>query len=97
MTRYAVDPERFVMVGNSLRSDILPVIEAGGHAVYVPYEVTWVHERVPAEQLESLHFHEIANIRELPACFSARFFRLKAEATTPRVGEIVNFRADVRR
>ena len=39
MIRYAVDPERFVMVGNSLRSDILPVIEAGGHAVYVPYEV----------------------------------------------------------
>ena len=71
MTRYTVDPERFVMVGNSLRSDILPVIEAGGHAVYVPYEVTWVHERVPADQLESLHFHEIANIRELPAVLRA--------------------------
>lgn len=55
------------MVGNSLRSDILPVIEAGGHAVYVPYAVTWVHEHVPAEQLESLQFHEIATIRELPA------------------------------
>jgi putative hydrolase of the HAD superfamily len=67
MARYAVQPERFVMVGNSLRSDILPVIEAGGHAVYVPYEETWAHERVPAEQLSSLHFHEIAHIRELPA------------------------------
>jgi putative hydrolase of the HAD superfamily len=66
MTRYAVDPERFVMVGNSLRSDILPVIQAGGHAVYVPYEATWIHEHVPAEQLGSLHFHEIASIRELP-------------------------------
>ncbi len=67
MTRYAVHPERFVMVGNSLRSDILPVIEAGGHAVYVPYETTWAHEHVPAEQLESLQFHEIENIRALPA------------------------------
>jgi putative hydrolase of the HAD superfamily len=67
MNRYAVAPDRFVMVGNSLRSDILPVIEAGGHAVYVPYEVTWVHERVTPEQLESLQFHEIATIRELPA------------------------------
>jgi len=66
MTRYAVQPRRFVMVGNSLRSDILPVIEAGGHAVYVPYEGTWVHEHVPAEELESLQFHEIATIRELP-------------------------------
>jgi putative hydrolase of the HAD superfamily len=67
MNRYAVAPDRFVMVGNSLRSDILPVIEAGGHAVYVPYEVTWVHERVTPQQLESLQFHEIPTIRELPA------------------------------
>jgi putative hydrolase of the HAD superfamily len=67
LARHEVKPSRFLMVGNSLRSDILPVIAAGGHAVYVPYEVTWVHERVPAEQLESLHFHEIANIRKLPS------------------------------
>ena len=67
LSRHRVDAGRFLMIGNSLRSDILPVIEAGGHAVYVPYEVTWIHERVPAEQLESLHFHEIANIRELPS------------------------------
>jgi putative hydrolase of the HAD superfamily len=67
MSRYAVAPERFVMVGNSLRSDILPVIQAGGHAVYVPYEGTWAHECVPPEQLASLRFHEIATIRELPA------------------------------
>jgi len=67
MTRYGVQPGNFVMVGNSLRSDILPVIEAGGHAVYVPYEGTWAHELVPAEQLASVQFHEIPHIRELPA------------------------------
>jgi len=66
MTRYGVPPDRFVMVGNSLRSDILPVVEVGGHAVYVPYQETWVRERVTPEQLESVHFHEIANIRGLP-------------------------------
>lgn len=66
MTRYSVQPDGFVMVGNSLRSDILPVIEAGGHAVYVPYQETWVHERVQPEQLASVHFHEIASIRGLP-------------------------------
>ena len=66
MTRYAVEPERFVMVGNSLRSDILPVVEAGAHAVYVPYEMSWIHERVPPEALEAARYHEIAHIRELP-------------------------------
>jgi len=38
--RYAVPSERFVMVGNSLRSDILPVLQAGGHAVFVPCEIS---------------------------------------------------------
>ena len=67
MSRYGVRPDHFVMVGNSLRSDILPVLEAGGHAVYVPYAVTWVHERVQPEQLTSLHFHQLGHLRELPA------------------------------
>ena len=67
MRRYDVPPDRFVMVGNSLRSDILPVVQAGGHAVYVPYAMSWIHERVPAEALIDVRFHEIAHIRELPA------------------------------
>jgi putative hydrolase of the HAD superfamily len=66
MKRYAVAPERFVMVGNSLRSDILPVLEAGGQAVYVPYEVTWVHEQVTDEALADAQFHRIATLAELP-------------------------------
>jgi putative hydrolase of the HAD superfamily len=67
MNRYGVRPERFVMVGNSLRSDVLPVIGAGGHAVYVPYVASWVHERVSAEALKDVHFHEISHMRDLPA------------------------------
>jgi putative hydrolase of the HAD superfamily len=66
MRRYDVGPDRFVMVGNSLRSDILPVVQAGGHAVYVPYAMSWIHERVPAEALINVRFHEIAHMRELP-------------------------------
>ena len=66
MKRYAVAGERFVMVGNSLRSDILPVLEAGGHAVYVPYETSWVHERVADDALTDAQFHRISHIRELP-------------------------------
>jgi len=66
MARYAVQPDAFVMVGNSLRSDILPVVEAGGHAVYVPYEVSWIHERVPEEALAGARYHQIPHLRDLP-------------------------------
>ncbi len=54
------------MVGNSLRSDILPVIEAGAHAIHVPYVMSWTHEQVPAEALAGARYHEIAHIRDLP-------------------------------
>ena len=67
MERYGVAPDRFVMVGNSLRSDVVPVIKAGGHAVHVPYEVCWAHERVEPEALRDVHFHEIARLADLPA------------------------------
>lgn len=67
MARYSVLPERFVMVGNSLRSDILPVLEAGAHAVYVPYAITWEHERVAPDLLRDAQFHEIESLRNLPA------------------------------
>ncbi len=46
MARHEVDPTEFVMVGNSVRSDVLPVLELGARAVHVPYRVTWAHERV---------------------------------------------------
>jgi putative hydrolase of the HAD superfamily len=44
LTELDVDPQRFLMVGNSARSDILPVLELGAQAVQIPYEVTWAHE-----------------------------------------------------
>ncbi|MGY0612842.1 MULTISPECIES: HAD family hydrolase [unclassified Luteimonas] len=45
LEEFAIAPEEFVMVGNSLRSDIAPVLELGGWGVHVPYHLTWVHER----------------------------------------------------
>jgi putative hydrolase of the HAD superfamily len=44
LERFSVRPERFLMIGNSLRSDILPVLELGAYAVYIPHELTWQHE-----------------------------------------------------
>lgn len=39
-------PEEFLMIGNSLKSDIAPVLEMGGTAAYIPFHVTWEHEKV---------------------------------------------------
>ena len=38
------------MIGNSVKSDILPVLKIGGHAIHIPYEYTWKHEEHPAER-----------------------------------------------
>ena len=71
MVRYGVEPSRFVMAGNSLRSDVLPVAEAGAHAVHVPYVMSWVHEQVPPDTLSRIRYHEIPHIRELPRLLEA--------------------------
>jgi len=44
-----VPPQQFLMVGNSLRSDVLPVVAIGANAVHVPYNITWGHEQVQLE------------------------------------------------
>ena len=44
LSEFDLPPERFVMVGNSLRSDIEPVVRLGGWGVHMPYHVTWAHE-----------------------------------------------------
>jgi putative hydrolase of the HAD superfamily len=46
LAKHSIAPQRFLMVGNSLKSDILPVVAIGGQAVYIPYHTTWAHEVV---------------------------------------------------
>jgi putative hydrolase of the HAD superfamily len=62
LDEWGVDPGTFLMVGNSLRSDILPILELGGHGVHVPYHVTWGHEVVHEHDGG---FTEIARLDEL--------------------------------
>jgi putative hydrolase of the HAD superfamily len=61
--RLRVEPERVLMVGNSVKSDILPVLALGGHAVHIPYHMTWELERVDEHDEE---FAELASMGELP-------------------------------
>lgn len=68
--RMGVAPERFLMVGNSVRSDVLPVLEIGGHAVHVPYAITWSHEVV--DDHDDGAFPVMASLTELAAWLSVR-------------------------
>lgn len=67
--RHSIAPEEFLMVGNSLKSDILPVLDLGGRAVYVPYRTTWMAERAepPRDADRSARFTQISSLHELPA------------------------------
>jgi putative hydrolase of the HAD superfamily len=65
--KHEINPQRFLMIGNSIRSDILPVLEIGGRAVHIPYETTWEHEVVSEDELAGREFIGLAHIRELPA------------------------------
>ncbi|GAC1511678.1 MAG: HAD family hydrolase [Candidatus Dormibacteraceae bacterium] len=67
LSRRGVKPDAFVMVGNSLRSDIVPVLEMGARAVHIPYEVTWHHEMVPEESLPAKGWDRLVSITQLGA------------------------------
>jgi putative hydrolase of the HAD superfamily len=66
LAKHRITPERFIMVGNSLRSDILPVVSLGARAVHIPYHLTWAHETVPVHQDEALEYVELEHIGLLP-------------------------------
>ncbi|UYZ63935.1 HAD family hydrolase [Hymenobacter weizhouensis] len=63
LARYGATAEEFVMVGNSLKSDILPVARLGLRAVHVPYHATWIFEHVDPAQLEGLPYHQVSDVR----------------------------------
>jgi putative hydrolase of the HAD superfamily len=64
--RYHLDPATFLMVGNSVRSDILPIVELGARAIYIPYEITWDHEVADPRRAAHDGWWELASITELP-------------------------------
>ncbi|MGP9803977.1 HAD family hydrolase [Paracoccus sp. NSM] len=60
-----IAPERFLMAGNSMKSDVIPVLELGGWGVFVPHRETWAMEH--AEAPDHPRLHELAGLDELPA------------------------------
>ena len=61
--KHNLDPQQMLMIGNSVKSDIAPVVNIGGWAIHVPHEVVWVHEMMDMPQSD--HIIEVSGIAEI--------------------------------
>ena len=71
LARCRVPPEEFLMVGNSVRSDVLPVLGLGGAAALVPYPLLWAHETAEAPT-DHPRFFQLQSLAELPSLLGQR-------------------------
>jgi putative hydrolase of the HAD superfamily len=62
--RLEIKPSEFFMIGNSLKSDVLPVLAIGGHAAHIPFHTTWAQEKIDYEVLHSnfITYEKIADV-----------------------------------
>lgn len=65
LTHLEINPSEFLMVGNSLKSDILPLISIGAQAVHVPFHTTWQHETVDDKAIENKAYVTLKSVSEL--------------------------------
>ena len=63
--RNGIKLEEVLMVGNSLKSDVLPICKLGGKAIHIPFHTTWEHEKVEVHQANGYDYEEIGNLRQL--------------------------------
>ena len=66
LKRLDIEPEAFLMVGNSLKSDILPLINIKAHAVHVPFHTTWAHEQVTEKDTNGKDYKTLKSLLDLP-------------------------------
>lgn len=64
LKRLEIKAEEFFMIGNSLKSDVLPVLNIGGHAVHIPFHTTWEHEKI-SHKVEHPNFKALEKITEV--------------------------------
>ncbi|GLB51861.1 haloacid dehalogenase [Neptunitalea chrysea] len=60
-----IQPEEFLMVGNSLKSDVLPLLKMGSNAVHVPFHITWAHEKVSEKVVGETNIVTLSSLKEL--------------------------------
>lgn len=63
-----IKPNEFAMIGNSLKSDVLPVLNLGGVGIHVPFHTTWAHEHVETE-IKGERFYQVESLKEVPNLF----------------------------
>ena len=71
LRRHGIEPGQFLMVGNSLKSDIQPVLALGGLGAYIPYHLTWAAEHLDEVPEAPGRFFTLESVRELPALVEA--------------------------
>ena len=71
LDEFGLQPHQFAMVGNSLRSDIAPVVALGGWGVHMPYHVTWAHEEEAEPIADSGRVQRVITPAEIPAAIRA--------------------------
>ena len=64
-----IAPTEFVMVGNSVKSDILPVLELGANAIHVPFHTTWQHEHAEIDENRFERYYTIQKLSDLSSIF----------------------------
>jgi len=60
-----INPSEFLMIGNSLKSDVLPLVNIKAHAIHVPFHTTWAHEEVSAQETNGRAYKTIKNLRDI--------------------------------
>jgi putative hydrolase of the HAD superfamily len=64
-----IKPSEFLMIGNSLKSDVLPLINIGASAIHIPFHTTWIHEEVDLQDSTKLEYRTLNNIKEVLSLF----------------------------
>jgi putative hydrolase of the HAD superfamily len=64
LMRLEIKPEEFFMIGNSLKSDVLPVLAIGGYAVHIPFHVTWEHEKI-SHKIDHPNFRTLERVSDV--------------------------------
>lgn len=57
--RLSINPDSFLMIGNSLKSDIAPILNLGGFGIHLPYHTTWEHEIIAPDSIDSEKFKQV--------------------------------------
>lgn len=70
LTHLEIDVDEFVMIGNSLKSDVLPLLNIGAKAIHIPFHTTWAHEEVSEKEIDKDHqYLKIERLTHLKSIF----------------------------